>query len=184
MDLILKEVGKFKKEKLKATETKVSTLSFVVDLAPDEELAQIRDNLFVGSASGAGNIKEIEKYEITHVLNLAGGYIGDAFPEKLTYLTIDMLDLPDFDLLKCLDDCISFIAKATEGKNRCLVHCNAGVSRSTSAVIAYLMSTEALSYDQAYSQVKEKRQATRPNDGFTEQLKLFEQKLNHSESSK
>mmetsp|Transcript_6090 Transcript_6090/g.7004 ORF Transcript_6090/g.7004 Transcript_6090/m.7004 type:complete len:127 (-) Transcript_6090:505-885(-) len=126
MDNILAEVGKFKKGNLKPTETKVSTLRFVVDTDPDEKIAKIRDFLFLGSAGGAGNLEELRTHEITHVLNLAGGYLENPFPDQLSYCTIEMLDLPDFDLLKFVEECNEFIDSAVEQNGRCLVHCNAG----------------------------------------------------------
>uniref|UniRef100_A0A8C7Y4E2 Dual specificity phosphatase 19b n=1 Tax=Oryzias sinensis TaxID=183150 RepID=A0A8C7Y4E2_9TELE len=55
-----------------------------------------------------------------------------------------------------------------------LVHCNAGVSRSPSVVIGYLMIREGLSFDDAFSQVKQARPSSRPNSGFYQQLQNFE----------
>ncbi|TMS04949.1 Dual specificity protein phosphatase 19 [Larimichthys crocea] len=54
-----------------------------------------------------------------------------------------------------------------------LVHCNAGVSRSSSIVIGYLMLKEGLSFDDAYSQVKLARPSIRPNPGFYQQLQSY-----------
>lgn len=54
-----------------------------------------------------------------------------------------------------------------------LVHCNAGVSRSSSVVIGYLMQTEALSFEDAYDQVKLARPSIHPNRGFHQQLQSY-----------
>lgn len=54
-----------------------------------------------------------------------------------------------------------------------LVHCNAGVSRSSSIVIGYLMLREELSFHDAYSQVKLARPSIRPNPGFYQQLQKY-----------
>ncbi|KAA8583485.1 hypothetical protein FQN60_014693 [Etheostoma spectabile] len=54
-----------------------------------------------------------------------------------------------------------------------LVHCNAGVSRSSSVVIGYLMMREGLLFDDAYSQVKVARPSIRPNPGFYQQLQGY-----------
>jgi protein-tyrosine phosphatase len=58
-----------------------------------------------------------------------------------------------------------------------LVHCAAGVSRSASFVIAYLMRVEKMKYVDAYQSVKTKRQIIRPNSGFVKQLREYERGL-------
>ena len=58
-----------------------------------------------------------------------------------------------------------------------LVHCNAGVSRSAAIVIAYLMYSQHLNYQQAFDLVKSKRPAIRPNDGFVAELKQLQDDL-------
>ena len=47
-----------------------------------------------------------------------------------------------------------------------LVHCAAGVSRSASIVIAYLMRIKGWTYAEAFSYVKSKRFVICPNSGF------------------
>lgn len=54
-----------------------------------------------------------------------------------------------------------------------LVHCNAGVSRSSSIAIGYLMQREGLSFEDAYSQVKVARPSIHPNRGFYQQLQSY-----------
>ncbi|XP_058509193.1 dual specificity protein phosphatase 19-like [Solea solea] len=54
-----------------------------------------------------------------------------------------------------------------------LVHCNTGVSRAPSVVIAYLMSRDGRSFDDALSLVRSARPASSPNPGFLDQLKSF-----------
>lgn len=54
-----------------------------------------------------------------------------------------------------------------------LVHCNAGVSRSASVVIGFLMCQEKMSFDEAFSAVKAARPYIQPNPGFMNQLKKY-----------
>lgn len=56
-----------------------------------------------------------------------------------------------------------------------LVHCAAGVSRSTTAVVAYLMKTEGLDVEAALRQVRAKRPFVDPNEGFMAQLALYKE---------
>lgn len=55
-----------------------------------------------------------------------------------------------------------------------MVHCLAGVSRSVSLVLAYLIKHRGMSYREAYELIKGRRKIIHPNDGFIEQLKRFE----------
>ena len=63
-----------------------------------------------------------------------------------------------------------------ENKN-VIVHCAAGISRSSSLVIAYLMIENRWSYEEAYNYVKSKRSIINPNIGFVKQLKALEYRL-------
>ena len=55
-----------------------------------------------------------------------------------------------------------------------LFHCYAGVSRSATFAIAYLMKTNMITVDKAYELVKMKRNMINPNKGFMEALHKFE----------
>ena len=56
-----------------------------------------------------------------------------------------------------------------------LVLCAAGISRSASIVIAYIMRQQRLSFSAARSLVKSRRSAVNPNLGFTLQLRMLDQ---------
>ena len=58
-----------------------------------------------------------------------------------------------------------------------LIHCMAGISRSVTLVIAYLMQHFGLTMQQAYQFVKEKRPAISPNLNFMGQLVEFEREI-------
>lgn len=58
-----------------------------------------------------------------------------------------------------------------------LVHCFAGVSRSATIVIAYLMQEHGLAYRDALAFVKQKRNHIHPNEGFKRQLQSFQREL-------
>jgi protein-tyrosine phosphatase len=62
-------------------------------------------------------------------------------------------------------ECIDFIKSATIN-GKILVHCFAGVSRSATVVIAYLMQEHGLTYHAAMKLVKSKRPFINPNEGF------------------
>lgn len=55
---------------------------------------------------------------------------------------------------------------AISAGKKVLVHCQVGQSRSPSIIIAYLMKKNGISYDQAFSKVKEARAVIRPNSSI------------------
>ena len=60
---------------------------------------------------------------------------------------------------------------------RVFVHCFAGVSRSATIVIAYLMKEHGLSFSAAFKFVKNKRCFINPNEGFRRQLVHYQNEL-------
>eukprot|EP00927_Polykrikos_kofoidii_P001707 TRINITY_DN10666_c0_g1_i1.p1 TRINITY_DN10666_c0_g1~~TRINITY_DN10666_c0_g1_i1.p1 ORF type:complete len:216 (-),score=45.34 TRINITY_DN10666_c0_g1_i1:218-865(-) len=66
-------------------------------------------------------------------------------------------------------------AKAAGGA--AMVHCHASLSRSAAFIIAYIMKTQQISLVEAIKQMKEKWDATWPNDTFMGQLIEYEREL-------
>ena len=88
----------------------------------------------------------------------------------LDYKYIPMDDSPSQDLLSNLPEALNFINWQLEQGHTVLVHCAAGISRSASVVIAYLMMTHGMTLDEAYQYVKSRRSIVQPNPGFMQQL--------------
>jgi hypothetical protein len=59
-----------------------------------------------------------------------------------------------------------------------LVHCEQGISRSATVVIAYLMRYHNMPIDEAYGVCKTRRHKVNPNQGFWKQLQEYGTKLN------
>lgn len=74
---------------------------------------------------------------------------------------------------------LSFLPPEEAKKNNAviLIHCMAGISRSVTLTIAYLMSHFRMSMQNAYQFVKDKRPAISPNLNFMGQLVEFEREL-------
>jgi predicted protein tyrosine phosphatase len=62
------------------------------------------------------------------------------------------------------------ISEALDKNEAVFVHCQAGVSRSSTIVISYLMAKKNMSLDEAFSLVKRKRPVICPNELFVQEL--------------
>mgnify|MGYP002078611109 CR=1 FL=1 len=67
---------------------------------------------------------------------------------------------------------MNFIHKYRQVTN-VYVHCYAGVSRSVTIVVAYIMKYWGWNVENSISFVQAKRVVAKPNQGFMEQLKKF-----------
>lgn len=146
------------------------TYGFVVDTKPDTIPACIlEDTLYLGSQDSV-TTENIDKYQLTHILSLGieTPYIDD---REVVKRYIPCLDLPETNMEEIFEDASEFIHIAVESEGVVLVHCNAGVSRSASVVIAFLILKTGISFEEALKLVKEKRPAIQPNSGFVEQLR-------------
>lgn len=146
---------------------------FVVDTKPDQVPACIlSDFLYLGSQDAVilANIRELQ---ITDVLSIGIDTPASDIAE-VTHLRchfVPCLDLPETNLQAFVEASTAIIESVRQQCGRVLLHCNAGVSRSATVCIAYLMETKALTFAQAYDLVKSKRPCIQPNAGFLRQLK-------------
>ena len=87
-----------------------------------------------------------------------------------------MEDLPTYELNteKQVLPCLRFIE---EGHGGTLVVCTAGMSRSATICIAFMMKNRSCSYDEAYALAKKARFYVNPNAGFIKYLRSFEKEL-------
>jgi len=70
-----------------------------------------------------------------------------------------------------------FAERVREGQGKVLVHCEAGISRSATICIAYLMCYKRWTLEFAYDFVKSRRNLIAPNLNFMQQLHQFETQL-------
>lgn len=76
------------------------------------------------------------------------------------------------------DDTIRFIDTALANpSSRVLVHCNLGISRSTTLILSYLMKTFNATLLEAFKYLRHRRPIICPNSGFLKQLIDFEYDL-------
>ncbi|MEE6465180.1 hypothetical protein FKM82_006476 [Ascaphus truei] len=116
---------------------------------------KILPGLFIGNFKDARDIEKLHKNNITHILS-----IHDSAR-------------PMLEKTQHFKDSTAFIHECRLKGEGCLVHCLAGVSRSVTLVVAYVMAITDFGWEDALSAVRGARTCANPNMGFQKQLEDF-----------
>jgi protein-tyrosine phosphatase len=127
----------------------------------------------------ASDSEQLDSLAITHIISLNNQI---SFPTKYEYLPINIDDAPNKDIYQYFDDTYEFIEQSqlsltNGGGYSCLVHCAAGVSRSATIVLAYIMRKLRIPLSEALTWLKDDRPCVQPNLGFMFQLRAYQFKL-------
>jgi dual specificity phosphatase 12 len=131
---------------------------------------KIYPTLYIGDLNDGSDTDKLFDLGITHVLSV-GSEVSEK-DEDISYLSLNVLDMEDQNILKHFETAFKYIEKARNG-GACLVHCNAGVSRSATICIAYIMKKFKLTLQDATETVSEVRPSICPNPGFIRQLEQY-----------
>lgn len=165
----------------------------------------IENQIYIGSAIQAKNWKIIRELNITHIINASFEH-ECVFKDEIKYLHVEVEDSHDEKIHKTFKTALEFMKNAFEEYQESLmkessdysfescslnnmseprvlkppvlfIHCNLGISRSSSILIAYLICKYRLCLYAAFKYVKDKRLQIAPNYSFLRQLKEFEEYL-------
>eukprot|EP01016_Furgasonia_blochmanni_P000282 TRINITY_DN10030_c0_g1_i3.p1 TRINITY_DN10030_c0_g1~~TRINITY_DN10030_c0_g1_i3.p1 ORF type:complete len:140 (+),score=39.09 TRINITY_DN10030_c0_g1_i3:64-483(+) len=132
------------------------------------------------SINAASDLKTLKRLNVKAVLTVAAGAGLNYDTSKIAHKVIDADDTYTFDLSEFFEETFDFIETQRKAQKNVLVHCFAGVSRSSTIVIAYLMKKKKMTFEKAFAFVKQKRFLASPNLGFAKQLKDYEKKVGPS----
>ncbi|EAL65693.1 hypothetical protein DDB_G0283417 [Dictyostelium discoideum AX4] len=180
------------------------TSGFVIDTKPDDLSHKIEIiipqsilnnnnnnyesiNLYIGSQDAAFNKLDLQLKNIKSILNVGIG-INNLFTKEnsdindgfiINYCNVEIFDDVNFNIIEKFDKCFEFIDSNIGGveNNGILVHCNAGVSRSATILISYLMKKLKIPLSLSLEILKSSRPQCKPNQGFLKQLEIFEKEL-------
>lgn len=133
----------------------------------------ITDKIILGNEDCAYDKEFLQSHQITNILVCGMGMIKK-YEKEFEYLSFEIDDSNDENILIWFYDAFKFIYAS---KGKVLIHCVMGISRSSAFVIAFLMFDKKMSYEDAYFEVKKKRNIICPNGGFIRQLRYFEEIL-------
>merc|ERR1711941_22135 len=139
--------------------------------------AKIHDrlNIFIGSEADAMDIDFLREKNITKVLSVQSWEVPKRFPDQVKpYEFIKAADNASQNLGEYFPKICQFL-KRNENE-RVLVHCQAGISRSATACLAFMMKEFNQSLECSFEQLRQQRDVC-PNFSFLGQLKVWEKQI-------
>ena len=155
-----------------------------------EDINEIIPYHFISNWNTSNNPNVIKKYNIKAVITLETidkpkDIIDFYKNNNIDFMYIRLYDDPNSDISKYFDITYNFIDSHIKQKKNVLVHCMAGISRSTTIVLNYILKKKyELNYienpytvvDDIINYVRTKRYIINPNSGFIKQLMIQSKK--------
>ncbi|KAJ7316313.1 hypothetical protein JRQ81_002475 [Phrynocephalus forsythii] len=132
--------------------------------------------LYLGSAYHASRKDMLDALGITALINVSAN-CPNHFEGHYQYKSIPVEDNHKADISCWFNEAIDFIDSVKNDGGRVFVHCQAGISRSATICLAYLMRTNRVKLDEAFEFVKQRRSIISPNFSFMGQLLQFESQV-------
>ncbi|CAH2322530.1 dual specificity phosphatase 5 [Pelobates cultripes] len=132
--------------------------------------------LYLGSAHHASTCDFLSDLHITALLNVSRKST-DSYKDQYIYKWIPVDDNHTADISRHFQEAIEFIDTVRRAGGRVLVHCEAGISRSPTICIAYLMKTKRFRLEEAFDYIKQRRSLISPNFSFMGQLLHYESEV-------
>lgn len=145
-------------------------------------LGQITDYLYISSGKTAKDNSVLTRLKMTCIINATQDDVEDVRIPSVEYIRVPVSDSPASQLQEHFDTVADKIHAVRAQCGRVLVHCCAGVSRSATLCLAYLVKYRDMSLMDAHTLVRACRPIIRPNCGFWKQLIDYERSLRGTNS--
>lgn len=146
-------------------------------------LSPITPSLYLGARPTTERVPELKEAGVTHIVSC----LPEEHRARVEFLSSDfehlflgVRDGMHEDIAKNFPGFFDFAADAKAPEAKLFVHCEVGVSRSATLVIALLMKTENLSFIDTLRRVRAERFKVLPNIGFASQLQRLEDELKNT----
>lgn len=147
---------------------------------------EILDGVWLGSYDAArAPLSEFESRNIAFVLTVGDDELEPVHLKSgVTYCICRCEDeaatslLPNFALFH------EFIQFARDRNKSVLIHCMAGISRSTTTLVSFMMKMDSIDFETALARVRQHRRFVCPNTGFERQLRAYEHVTIGSEAAR
>ena len=146
----------------------------------------IIDNIYIGNVYDAHNIDKLNDLNIKNIISAVTGF-DNIYDESFNHLSLNLIDNESQDIIHYfeitnhyIDNIISKnISSASEkNKNKVLIHCICGVSRSVTILLAYIIKKYNYTPQYALKIVQKKRAISKPNENFMRQLRIYYENIN------
>lgn len=149
------------------------------------DIVEIIPHLYISNWETSNNPYILKKYNIKAVISLETtpkpDYILDYYNKnKIEHMYIYIHDSPDVNISEHFDETYEFIHKHIQKGDNVLVHCMAGISRSSTIILNYML---RISYESGQGNscpcnlfksvleyARKQRPIINPNSGFQKQL--------------
>lgn len=125
------------------------------------QIAKITDTLYLSSFVGATE-HNLTKFNISCVITVCKE-VPKVDSKNIESIKLEVVDRPTESLARYFDFTADKINELANSKKSVLVHCVAGISRSATIVLAYLMKHLKMSLRDAHALVKSKRPFVSPD---------------------
>tara|TARA_Y100000590_G_scaffold470484_1_gene665608 strand:- start:2690 stop:3550 length:861 start_codon:yes stop_codon:yes gene_type:complete len=139
----------------------------------DANISQITKHIYIGNLSSAMNNEVLEIFDINYILTAI--WDMPRVNELIYSFHVDMIDVPQTNIIKHIENSNKFIDYAIQEKKNILIHCICGVSRSVTLLIAYFIYKYQIPPTNVLAYIKTKRPIANPNHGFLHQLEKYYQ---------
>ena len=151
-----------------------------------DRISRVQDDVFLTSWRGAALSTDLKALGVTHIVCCMeepceaddGHGPGHAGFETVTLL---ITDDEQQGMGPAVDTALKFMTGAIADGGRVAVHCAAGISRSTTVVLAFLMRQRSMTLVDAFAHTRAARPVVWPNDGFMRQLAALEVSIHGGE---
>jgi dual specificity MAP kinase phosphatase len=133
-------------------------------------ISQVEPGLFIGNYQGAANLELLTSHNIRRVIQFHDRDPTPNFPGHFNYLTYALPNQESTQLISVFRTALPFLRQGIEQGESVFVHCKRGASRSGSVIIAYLMATRDLSYQEACRVARGAREYINPSKWFIKQF--------------
>ncbi|GAB1287055.1 Dual specificity protein phosphatase 15 [Apodemus speciosus] len=132
-------------------------------------MTKVLPGLYLGNFIDAKDPDQLGRNKITHIISIHES--PQPLLQDITYLRISVSDTPEVPIAKSTSknaSTLSTLAASTGVTALCT-----GISRSTTIVIAYVMTVTGLGWQEVLEAIKSSRPIANPNPGFRQQLEEF-----------
>lgn len=148
-------------------------------------MVEVVDGLFMGDSVSSRNRQLLSDRGIKVVFNLCAHRCVSPFADELTYHDYLLQDSQDFEIAVYFEEITGLIHHHLGRGEPIFVHCQKGLSRAPTLVMAFLIRFHGMDYDSALDLLRQKSEISslNPNPNFSFSLVSYQQKFKQGSSS-